>query len=125
MVLILHLLLAGGLGVLVLFFRGVVHYMAWIFLGGSFALAASGYQIFRRLRAERNTLTALAHPLPRAVRPVEIRILGGFLSIRYGMENRCSLGDTAELTRPGLQLPTADSTPASDQGAAREILRRR
>ena len=37
-VLVLHVLLIAGLGLLVLFFRGVIQYMIWIFLGGAAAL---------------------------------------------------------------------------------------
>ena len=42
-ILILHVVLAAGLGLLVFFFSGMVQYMGWIFLTGLLILAASGF----------------------------------------------------------------------------------
>ncbi len=41
-IIILHIILIGGIGLLVLFFSGVAQYMTWIFLGGIALLMAFG-----------------------------------------------------------------------------------
>ena len=49
MVLVLHVVLMLGLGLLVIFFRGVIQYMLWIFLFGTVAVVASGLYFYRRM----------------------------------------------------------------------------
>ena len=102
-VLVLHVLLMLGLGLLVIFFRGVVQYVLWIFLFGTAAIVASGVYFYRRMKAEGKTLKqTLSSPL-FAGRPVEVSFLGGMASLRVGMP-----GHTKELESgsvdPGHQL---------------------
>ncbi|MGD8301110.1 MAG: hypothetical protein PVI55_01745, partial [Desulfobacterales bacterium] len=47
LILFLHLLFIVGLGIVIIFFRGVSQYALWIFLGISAALIASGYFCYR------------------------------------------------------------------------------
>ena len=87
MILILHIFLLMGLGVLVFFFRGIVHYMLWIFLVGGIAILASGYWFFRRMKAEgRNLRDTLNSPLFRN-KTVEVSLLGGLAQFRVGQSN--------------------------------------
>ncbi len=83
-ILVLHVFLIAGLGILVLFFHGIVNYMIWIFLVGSAAILASGYYFYRRMKAEGKTLREmLSSPLLRG-RAVEISFLGGLASFKIG-----------------------------------------
>jgi hypothetical protein len=84
LILVLHVLLLVGLGFLVFFFRGIVEYMLWIFLGGGFLILGSAYWFYRRMKAEGQSLReTLNSPLFRN-RSVEISLLGGMASFRVG-----------------------------------------
>jgi len=47
-ILILHVILVAAVGLLVVFFRGVINYMLWIFIGFVIIMIASGYYLYRR-----------------------------------------------------------------------------
>lgn len=84
LVLVLHVLLILGLGLVVIFFSGIVHYMLWIFLVGAVAILTSFFYIYRRMKAEGRTLREMMlSPLFNG-RPVEISLLGGLASFRIG-----------------------------------------
>jgi hypothetical protein len=86
MVLLLHVLLIAGLGLLVLFFRGFIQYIIWIFLGGAAAIFISGYRIFKRMREEGKTLRETLGLPGSDGRPIEISILGGMATFRIGRD---------------------------------------
>ncbi len=84
LILVLHMLLLVGLGFLVFFFRGIVQYMAWIFLFGALLILGSGYWFYRKMKAEGQSLReTLNSPLFRN-RTVEVSLLGGMASFRVG-----------------------------------------
>ncbi len=84
LILILHILLLVGLGFLVFFFRGIVQYMPWIFLGGALIILGSGFWFYRKMKAEGQSLReTLNSPLFRN-RTVEVSLLGGMASFRVG-----------------------------------------
>jgi len=85
LVLVLHVLLMLGLGLLVIFFRGVVQYVLWIFLFGTAAIIASGIYFYRRMKAQGKTLKQTLSSPMFAGRPVEVSFLGGMASLRVGM----------------------------------------
>lgn len=81
-VLVLHLLLFAGIGLVVAFVGGVMQYMIWILLAGMLAVALSAYLIYRRLRREGKSIAdALRSPMFRG-RSVEVSLLGGFATMR-------------------------------------------
>jgi len=83
-ILLLHILLLAGLGVLILFFRGIVNYMLWIFLVGTGVIIFSAYRFYRRMKKEGKTLREMMNsPLFRG-REVEISLLGGLASLKVG-----------------------------------------
>jgi membrane protein implicated in regulation of membrane protease activity len=55
-ILLLHILLLAGLGVLILFFRGIVNYMLWVFLAGTGIIIFSAYRFYRKMKKEGKTL---------------------------------------------------------------------
>jgi hypothetical protein len=113
MILVLHLVLIAGLGLLVLFFRGVVHYMLWIFLFGTAALLGSGYWFYRRMRAEGRTLREmLRSPLFRD-KTVEVSLLGGMAAFRIGQSTDRS-HQVAGASEPPRQLDWPDNSPVRD-----------
>jgi hypothetical protein len=100
-VLILHVLLIAGMGLLVIFFQGVVVYMPWIFIGGVTIILGSGYYFYRRLKASGQSLReALNSPLLQG-KSFEVKFLGGMASFKVDVDGA---------TRPPAALPSAQPT---------------
>ena len=107
-VLVLHVLLIAGLGILVLFFQGVVQYMLWIFLFGAAGIAVSGYLFYRRMRAEGRTLKEMLHSPDLHGRAVEVSFLGGLASFRLGRPS--SIGELPDRSiEPSRRLEDPES----------------
>lgn len=83
-ILLLHVLLLVLLGCLVLFFRGFVQYMLWIFLGGVTLIGYSGYRLIRRMREENKNLRELLALPMFSDQDVEVSLLGGMASLKVG-----------------------------------------
>jgi hypothetical protein len=113
LILILHLVLLVGLGILVFFFRGIVHYMLWIVLFGGLGILASGYWFYRRMKAEGRSLReTLNSPLFRN-KTVEVSLLGGLAQFRVGQSNGRPLLDQDQTDRPQ-QLEWSGDTPVQE-----------
>ncbi len=87
-ILVLHVILMVGLGLIVIFFRGIVQYVLWIFLAGSAAIVGFGYYFYRRMKAEGKTLKQMLKTPLLNGRPVELSLLGGLASFRVGPPTR-------------------------------------
>ena len=83
-ILILHILLVAGLGVLIIFFRGVVNYMLWIFIIGTGIIIFSAYRFYRKMKREGKTLKEMMNSPMFRGREVEISFLGGMASLKVG-----------------------------------------
>ena len=82
LILILHAVFIALLGCLVLFFRGMVQYMLWIFIGGTALVTYSGYRVYKRMKQEqRNFSELLRLPLLNG-NSVEVSFLGGIASLK-------------------------------------------
>ena len=77
-----HLLLIVVLCFFVLFFRGLVNYMLWIFLGGVSLIGLSAYLIYKRMQREGQALKEMLSLPTFQGKNVEIRVLGGLASVR-------------------------------------------
>jgi len=109
LILALHVLLIAGLAILVLFFRGVVNYMLWIFLGGIALIAFSLFYFFRRMRAEGRSLREiLKNPMFNG-RSVEVSLLGGMATVKLGQPSnqRPAIGNDTAIDIPRLEDPDA------------------
>ncbi|MDX2447789.1 MAG: hypothetical protein QNK29_11415 [Desulfobacterales bacterium] len=102
-VLVLHVLLMLCLGLLIIFFRGVIQYMLWIFLFGMLVVVASSVYFYRRMKAEGKTLKQTLSSTMFAGRPVEVSFLGGIASLRVGMPGSAKGLETRQ-TDPTYQL---------------------
>ncbi len=100
-ILVLHVLLIAGLVMLVIFFRGVINYMIWIFIGGSAVILASGYHFYKRLQKDGKAMGEMVSSSRLGSSPIEVSLLGGIASFKIG--------------RPG-------STPALSSEAAEQPL---
>jgi len=98
LILILHVLLVVMLGFLVLFFRGVVQYMPFIFLGGTVLIAVSAWLFLRKLKREGRSLGDALRSSTFQGRAVEISLLGGMASLKVGSPG----------TAPAIESPTSN-----------------
>ena len=121
MILALHVLLIAGLGLLVLFFRGFVQYMLWIFLAGALVVLYSGYRFWRRMKAEGKTLgEMLAQPAFRG-RSVEVSLLGGIASFKLGAPSGALLEAGDDVLGP-LRLEDAETARIRELGELARLL---
>jgi len=79
-----HVLLLGAIVLLVIFFRGLISYMFWIFMAAMAALGISGYLFYRRSKKRGLALKQMLDDPVFAGRSVEISFLGGFASVKLG-----------------------------------------
>jgi hypothetical protein len=108
-ILALHVLLIAGVAVLVLFFRGVVSYLLWIFLGGIALIGISAFYVIRRMRAEGKSLgEMLRNPMFNG-RSVEVSLLGGMATVKLGQHSRMpAIGHDKVVDIPRLEDPDTD-----------------
>ena len=83
-ILVLHVLLLAGVGLMVIFFRGIINYMLWIVIGGAVIIIAAIYYIYRRMKEEGKTLKETLSSPMFSGRPIEVSVLGGLASFKMG-----------------------------------------
>ena len=83
-ILVLHVLLLAGVGLMVIFFRGIINYMLWIFIGGCVIIIAAAYYIYRRMKEEGKTLKETLSSPMFSGRPIEVSLFGGLASFKMG-----------------------------------------
>lgn len=92
LILVLHVILIAGLVLMVIFFRGILNYMIWVFLGGSAVIIASCYKFYKRMKREKKTLREMLSSPQSSGRTVEVSVLGGLASLKIGRpDNRPAL----------------------------------
>ena len=95
-ILLLHVMLVAGLVLLVIFFRGIVNYMIWLFIVGSAAILASGYHFYKRMKMEGRTLREILSAHRYSGRTVEVSFLGGLASLKIdGAKNNLPALDSS------------------------------
>jgi hypothetical protein len=87
LILVLHVVLITGLVLLVIFFRGIINYMIWIFLGGTAAILASAYHFYKRMKMEGKTIREILNSHRFGGRTVEVNLLGGLASLKISGSN--------------------------------------
>jgi hypothetical protein len=87
LILVLHVVLITGLVLLVIFFRGIINYMIWIFLVGTAAILASAYHFYKRMKMEGKTLREILSSHRFGGRTVEVNLLGGLASLKISGSN--------------------------------------
>jgi len=101
-ILLLHVVLLAGLGCLVLFFRGFVQYMLWIFLGGATLITYSGYKIIKSMKQEKRNLQDLLQLPMLNGRSFEIDFLGGLASFKVSSPRNNTI--SMDIDNPVIQL---------------------
>lgn len=107
-ILVLHVILIVCMVFLVIFFRGIIHYMAWIFLGGLAAIIASGYHFYKRIKKEGKTVRDMLNSSRYRGRTVEINFMGGLASFKIGGSDKLSIPGS-DSSEPFPRLEDSDS----------------
>jgi hypothetical protein len=89
LILVFHVALVAGLGVLVLLLHGMVNYMVWILLGGFLLTAGSVYLFFRYMKqgGGQALQKMLSQPGFKG-KNIEINFLGGIASLKIKSETQ-------------------------------------
>ncbi len=106
-ILLLHVGLLAAMGILVLFFGGIVKYMVWILLGGGVLLAGSGYMLIRYFKKESMSLSKILMMPEFRGKNVEVNVLGGLASVKITSsgENAPVLGHDGHPTLRRIESP--------------------
>jgi hypothetical protein len=87
-VLIFHVVLLAAMGILVIFFSGIVNYIFWIFLGSCALIGGSVYFFFRYMKKDGGRMVNQLLSLPELKgKNFEVKILGGLASLKIVGEN--------------------------------------
>lgn len=115
LILLLHVLLMIGLGILVIVIKGIYDFRWVILVLGMLLIGASGYYCYRYFRDHKRRLQDLMNDPALQDRTLEISLLGGMAAVRLGHRDE----------RVRLVEPDADSTvkqlEAPRAGAAAEL----
>jgi len=76
-ILLLHVFLLAGIGLTVVLFKGVYHYLPWIMAGIAILVLAIAWFIYVRMRDTSSSLSEVLGTPEFQDRAVEIRLLGG------------------------------------------------
>ena len=112
LVIFLHLLFIIGLGIVIIFFRGVSQYMLWIFLGLTAVFIASGSFCYHFIKTKgRQTLKDIEESAVFKNRNVEVRFLGGIASLKVSQPGGAMAieHNPAEISDPQHQLEDPDT----------------
>lgn len=79
-ILLLHVFLVAGIGLTVVLFKGVYHYLPWIMGGIAILVLSIAWIIYRRMRDTSSSLSEVLGTPEFQDRAVEVRLLGGLAS---------------------------------------------
>ncbi|PID77883.1 MAG: hypothetical protein CSB21_02820 [Deltaproteobacteria bacterium] len=84
LILISHVVLITAMGLLILFFRGIIHYMTWIFIGGSVIIIGSAFYFIRKIKQKQHDIFKILSLPEFSDKDIEVRLLGGAASFKIG-----------------------------------------
>ncbi len=106
LILSMHVLLVGGIGMLIFFISGIINHTVWVIAGISCA-SAGGYWIYKRMRSDVRELKNIAGDSFRG-RDVEVSFLGGVATFKVSDKRGEKRSGSIPLERPR-QLTCAGS----------------
>lgn len=121
LILILHLIFFAGLGLLVIFLKGMMQYMLWILLGGMAVIGLSAYLFYRRLRKEGKSLGETLRSPAFQGRQVEVSLLGGMATLKLDSSNAPKAIEAGQ-TEPPLQLEDPEMARVREINALAQLL---
>ena len=101
-ILLLHVFLLAGVGLTVVLFKGVYHYLPWVMGGIGVLVLLMALIIYRKMRASSSSLREVLATPEFQDRAVEVKLLGGLASFNIkAKENSTAL--LPEHTEAGFQ----------------------
>ncbi len=93
-ILLLHVFLLAGVGLTVVLFKGVYHYLPWIMAVIGILVLSIAWIVYRRMRETSSSLQDVLGTPEFQDRAVEVRLLGGLASFKIkAKENNALLLD--------------------------------
>ena len=102
-ILLLHLLLIAGIFFMVVFFKGVVIYMPWIFLAATAAIIYSGFRVYKNMKLQGKTVREMLKDPLFSGRSVEVSILGGLARLHLGGAKEINVIKGPEISQARLE----------------------
>jgi hypothetical protein len=90
-ILLLHVFLLAGVGLSVVLFKGVYHYLPYIMAGLAILVLSVAWIIYRRMRESSTDLRAVLSAPEFQDRTVEVKLLGGLASFKIRAKENSSL----------------------------------
>ena len=106
LILALNIALFFVVGIIIIFFKGVLDYIVWILILGAILIGTFCYLLWKRMKERGKTLREMiGDPLFRG-RDVEVNLLGGFFSVKIGRPTRpLSIEDIPSSKPEQLEVP--------------------
>jgi hypothetical protein len=104
----LHLALIALVGVVVIFFGGIVRYWLWIMIGGLVLVGGSGWIFYRRMKSQgKSVLQGLKDvPVPAGA-SLEVSFMGGLASVKFARPGQAESAALPPPVTPLLEDPEA------------------
>ncbi len=99
-ILLLHVFLLAGIGLTVVLFKGVYHYLPWIMGGIAILVLSIVWFIYHRMRETSSSLSQVLGTPEFHDRAVEIRLLGGIASFEIKARQHPLLPEHTSLSSP-------------------------
>jgi hypothetical protein len=110
LILIMHVLLLGIIGLLVLVFHGIINYMGWIILGISLSVVGWWYWFYRRMKSDREKIRNIVGDSLLKGKSVEISFLGGAATFKLNNSDSIQTIETLSEERRQLSGPAPEYT---------------
>lgn len=104
LILSVHVMLVGGIGVVILFFYGIVNHLIWVLLGIS-CISGGGIWLYKRLKSDVQAIRDIAGESLKG-KTIEASFLGGVANFKIsdsrttGNIRRVASGQPRQLTAP-------------------------
>lgn len=111
LILLFHVLLLAGVGILVVFFRVIMAYLPLILAAGLILFIAAAFFFYKLVKHHGNRIVDILNTPALSGKSVEIRFLGGFASLNIGSSHSAK-----ELTAERPSVPASlveNNIPAS------------
>ena len=110
LILLIHVLLVGGIGVLILFFYGIVNHLIWVILGIS-CISGGGAWLYHRLKSDVKAIRNITGESLKG-RTIEASFLGGVANFK--ISDSGSAGDRRQITSTRTRQLSAPDADAMD-----------
>lgn len=106
LILVLNIALFFVVGIIIIFFKGVLDYIVWILILGAILIGTFSYLFWKRMKERGKTLRDMMDDSLFSGRDVEVNLLGGFFSVKIGRPTKpLSMEDLLSSKPKQLEVP--------------------